>query len=158
MKLEVDAREAYECYPNLVVLVTSVGGEGVANVMTCCWAVQFGWEPPLFGLVMRPERYTYELIRETGEFVVNVPTRELEDAVMFCGGNSGRDVDKWAGTVLTPVPAQTVSPPWVEECVMHMECQVVDMRRYGERVLVVGRVKTIYKDAERYGRGNLVPH
>jgi len=105
---------------------------------------------------MRPERYTYELIRETGEFVVNVPTRELEDAVMFCGGNSGRDVDKGAGTGLTPVPAQTVSPPWVEECVMHMACQVVDMRRYGERVLVVGRVKTIYKDAELYDPGNLI--
>ena len=158
MKVIVDAREAYTHYPNLVVLITSVDEGGQSNVMTGAWAMQLGREPPLFGVAMRPSRYTYELIGKTGEFVVNVPPSELQEAVKFCGENSGRDVDKFEKTELTPVPARTVKAPWIEECVMHIECKVKKMVELGERVLVVGNVTGFYLDRDDYNRENLIFH
>jgi len=111
-KVEVEKEGIFEMlYPAPVILVTSVDGEGKPNIITLAWATPTSYDPPMVALAVRPERYSYGLIKGTGEFVVNVPTRGLLGAVMACGTTSGRTVDKFRQAGLTPSPARMVKPP-----------------------------------------------
>ncbi len=111
--------------PGCVVLVTG-GTMDKANVMTISWQtpVQTA-DPCLVLLVMNRVRYTYELIQQNNELVINVPGEELLEQTHRCGTVSGRKVDKFKETHLTPVPAKLVKPPLIAECAGHLECQVV---------------------------------
>jgi flavin reductase (DIM6/NTAB) family NADH-FMN oxidoreductase RutF len=155
-KAEVSVQEAYGFYLNLISLITSISEEGRPDVMTGAWAVQFSTNPPLFGILVSPKGYTYELITRTKEFVVNVPTKDIEEKVMFCGSCSGRDVDKFKETGLTPVPAKAVRAPWVKECIIHIECKLVDTRQYGDHALLVGKVLAAYVDKEAIDKERLI--
>jgi flavin reductase (DIM6/NTAB) family NADH-FMN oxidoreductase RutF len=111
--------------PGCVVLVTG-GTMEKANVMTISWQtpVQTA-DPCLVLLVMNRVRYTYELIRQNNELVINVPGAELLEATHRCGAVSGRKVDKFKEAGLTPAPAHLVKPPVIAECAGHLECQIV---------------------------------
>ncbi len=111
--------------PGCVVLVTG-GTMDKANVMTLSWQtpVQTA-DPCLVLLVMNRVRYTYELIKQNNELVINVPGEELLEQTHRCGTVSGRKVDKFKETGLTPVPANLVKPPLIAECAGHLECQIV---------------------------------
>ncbi|HID95681.1 MAG TPA: flavin reductase family protein [Candidatus Latescibacteria bacterium] len=108
------------------LLLTSVDKKGEPNVMTIGWgSIGRIWGKPMFVVLVRPSRFTYGLIEETGEFTVNVPPKELAEAVAFCGSVSGRDHDKFKEKGLTPLPGRLVKSPLIEECVLHYECKVV---------------------------------
>jgi flavin reductase (DIM6/NTAB) family NADH-FMN oxidoreductase RutF len=100
--------------------------------------------PPLVGLSIRPTRHSYGLIRATGEFVINVASHEIAQQTLFCGRRSGRDVDKFAATGLTPGKAQHVRPPVIEECIAHLECRVVQDVEAGDHHFVIGEVLAAY--------------
>ena len=112
--------------PGCVVLVTA-GTREKANVMTISWQtpVQTA-DPCLVLLVMGHARYTYELLKKNGELVINVPGVELLEPVHRIGTISGRHVDKFKATGLTPVAAHLVQPPLIAECAGHLECQLVE--------------------------------
>jgi len=155
-KVEVGVQEAYRFYLNLINLITSVDDKGKPNVMTGAWAVQFSVNPPLFGILVSPERYSYKLITKMKEFVINVPMRDMEEKVMFCGSCSGRNVDKFKETGLTPIPAKKVKAPWVKECIIHLECKLVDTKQYGDHALLVGEVLVAYVDKEAFDKERLI--
>jgi len=155
-KVEVNVREAYGFYLNLINLITSVDEKGKPNVMTGAWAVQFSVNPPLFGILISPKTYSYELITKTREFVVNVPTKDIEEKVTFCGSCSGRTVDKFKETGLTAVPAKRVKAPWIKECIIHLECKLTDTKPYGDHTLLVGEVLMAYVDKEAFNKEKLI--
>ena len=94
--------------------------------MTIGWGtIGIIWSLPMFLVMVRPSRLTYEFIEQTRQFTVNVPTPEMSEAVKFCGENSGRDVDKFARCGLTAVAGKKVRTPMIDECVVHYECQVI---------------------------------
>jgi flavin reductase (DIM6/NTAB) family NADH-FMN oxidoreductase RutF len=155
-KVEVNIREAYGFYLNLITLITSVDENGKPNVMTIAWAIQFSSNPPLFGILTSPKRYSYELITKTKEFVINVPTKDIEEKVMFCGSCSGRTVDKFKETGLTAVPAKRVKAPWIKECILHLECKLVDTKSYGDHTLLLGEVLAAYADKEAFNKEKLI--
>ncbi len=103
----------------------TVGGD-VPNTMTIGWgAVGFYWRKPVFTVVVRPQRHTYELLKRAGKFTVSVPTGDpLAAQLAFAGTKSGADVNKFEGHGLTAVPAQVVDAPIVKECGLHFECVV----------------------------------
>jgi flavin reductase (DIM6/NTAB) family NADH-FMN oxidoreductase RutF len=108
------------------LLLTSVAPDGRPNAMTIGWGtVGVTWALPIFGVLVRPSRFTFGNIEAAGEFVVSVPGEDLRDACAFCGSRSGRDVDKFPELGLETVPAQTVSVPLIADCVRHYECKVV---------------------------------
>ena len=90
-------------YPVPAVLVTAADREGNSNIFTVAWAGTICTNPPMLSISVRPERHSYHMMKETGEFVVNLTTESMAWATDYCGVRSGRDVDKWKETGLTPV-------------------------------------------------------
>ena len=97
--------------PVPAVMVSCADREGKPNIITIAWAGTVCTNPPMVSISVRPTRYSYDMIRETGEFVINLVTEPLTRACDYCGVVSGRDVDKFAKTGLTPIPVEGVSVP-----------------------------------------------
>lgn len=104
----------------------TLGGER-PNTMTIGWAnIGCLWNRPVFTVLVRPQRHSYEMIQRAGEFTVSVPTvQPLRKELAFAGTKSGRDLDKFDGHGLTAIPAQTVSAPIIAECGLHFECRTL---------------------------------
>jgi flavin reductase (DIM6/NTAB) family NADH-FMN oxidoreductase RutF len=133
-------------YPAPAVLVTVGDAAGKSNVVTLAWAGVVCSQPPMVGISIRPGRYSAELLKANGEFVVNVPDQRLLWAVDRCGMISGRDVDKWAESTLTPIPAEKVRPPLVSQCPICMECVVRQVIPLGSHGLYLGEVVALHVD------------
>ena len=108
------------------LLLTSVDAKGKPNTMAIGWGVVGSiWGLPMFCVLVRPSRYTYGLIEQTGDFTVNVPTEDMEEVVAFCGSASGRDVDKFIEMDLTAVHVPEIKSPIIRECPINFVCKVV---------------------------------
>lgn len=141
MKVELPLHRRLQPGPaSVVVMATCSGRDGKPNIITLGMYMSISHDPPMVCIGVSPKRYSHGLIEETGEFVVNVPSIELEEQMHFCGVRSGRDVDKFAETGLTPIPALKVRPPRIEECFAHLECRVVESHVCGDHTLFIGEV------------------
>ncbi len=145
-KVEVDLSFFHRLlHPKLVVLVTCIDPlKGTTNIITLAWTTPISHQPPLLLLGIGPKRYSHELISETKEFVVNIPTMDIVKETLFCGRRTGRIHDKFKETGLTPLPAKMVRPPIIKECVAHVECKLHQQISIGDRTLFVGEVLTAY--------------
>lgn len=130
--------------PVPVVLVSCGGTKGwKPNLITIAWAGSVCTDPPMLSIAVRPDRYSHAIIKTTGEFVVNVPSMEQAKATDWCGVVSGRDVDKFAGTGLTPAPARKVACPMVMECPLNIECRVRKNLELGSHTLFLAEVVAV---------------
>lgn len=113
------------------VLLVSCDRAGVPNVMTIGWLLlgRSYYGRPVAVVAVRPATYTFTLLDAVDEFVIAVPSPDLADAVAFCGTQSGRTVDKFAVTPLTPVPSRHVAPPSIQECPINIECRIYHKQR-----------------------------
>jgi len=144
-KIEVDFELAYRLlHPMHTVLVTCVNKAGKANIITLAWAMPTSIDPPLVVMSIAPKRLSHQLIEETGEFVVNVPTMDIVRETLFCGRISGRECDKFKEAPLRAKPAKKVQSPIIEECVAHLECKLVQTIPTGDHTLFVGEVVAAY--------------
>ena len=128
MKKEIELGKAkWLVEPGCVVLVTS-GTMAKPNVMTFSWQTPVNTAGPcLILLAISQVRYSYELIKQNRELVINVPGERLLEQTHFVGTVSGRDIDKFRESGLTPVPAKMVEPPLIDECAGHLECRLVQV-------------------------------
>lgn len=129
-KVDLDYREAFtptlDAMSRSGVLLVSLDEAGRAGGMTFGWgSIGTIWGRPVFSVLVRPSRNSFQLLRATGEFTINVLPAELAGAVDYWGKHSGRDVDKWKKTGLRPAAARRVRPPVVEQGILHFECRVV---------------------------------
>ena len=125
--------------PGPVVLVTTARA-GRANIMPLSWHTMMELVPPLVRCVISNRNYTFEVLRATGECVINLPTVERAEKVVGCGNTTGRRVDKFKTFGFTAVPAAVVQAPLIAECHAHLECKVIDRKlvaRYNFFVLEV---------------------
>ncbi len=122
-----------------VVLVTCGHGER-ANIITVGMYMPISVRPPLVCIGIAPQRYSHQLIEETGEFVVNSPSISIEREMHYCGVNSGRRVNKWNETGLTKIPGIQLNTPRIRECFGHLECTVVESHSMGDHTLFLGEV------------------
>jgi flavin reductase (DIM6/NTAB) family NADH-FMN oxidoreductase RutF len=113
------------------------------NVMTAAWTGIVCTEPTLTYVSIRPSRYSNQLIRETGEFVINVPTVKLAKAVDLCGVKSGRQVDKFALAKITPAACDKISAPQVLEAPVSLECKVKEITSYGTHDVFLAEVVAV---------------
>jgi flavin reductase (DIM6/NTAB) family NADH-FMN oxidoreductase RutF len=131
-------------YPVPVVLVTC--GSEKPNIITIAWAGTVCSDPPTISIAVRPDRYSYSLIEQEGEFVVNIPGEDLLAVADICGHVSGRDVDKFATNGLTPEPASEVKTPLIAECPVNMECKVVQKVSLGVHNAFLGEIVAVHVD------------
>ncbi len=141
-------------YPIPVVLVSC--GTERPNIITLAWVGVVCSEPPMVGIAVRPGRYSHGLIRSAGQFVVNLPTVALVEAVDHCGTVSGRDLDKFALCGLTPAPASKVQVPLIAECPVHLECVVRQSLSLGSHDLFLGEIVAVQADRALLGAGGQV--
>jgi flavin reductase (DIM6/NTAB) family NADH-FMN oxidoreductase RutF len=142
----------YLLHPYNATLITTQGKQGPPNIMAVAWIIPVSIDPPLLALSIRRDRYSYVLMKETGEFVVNIPTFELAKQVLFCGRRSGREHDKFKEAELTPEKAAKVKVPRVKECVAHIECRLDRAVTVGDHDLVVARIVAAYARAGYFDR------
>jgi len=130
-------------YPVPAVLV-SCGDERLGyNIITIAWTGTLCSDPPLCYISVRPERYSYDLIKQTGAYVINLTTRALVFATDWCGVQSGRDKDKFKEMKLTPVKAQKVSAPLIAESPLNIECRVREIVPLGSHDMFVSEVVAV---------------
>ncbi|MDI6873825.1 flavin reductase family protein [Candidatus Solincola sp.] len=141
--------------PKPVVLITAAHG-GRDNVMTAAWANVVCMEPPQVAVAVRESRFTHGLIKGSGEFAVNVPSRDLWRAVDLCGMVSGRDRDKFRLAGLTRERGREVVAPLVAECPLNIECRVSAELPLGSHTLFVGLVLAVHLASECEGEKGAV--
>jgi len=135
-------------YPAPAVMVTCIAPDGRPNIITLAWAGTTCSDPPMLSIAIRPDRYSHPLIKESGEFVVNIPSVALAWATDYCGVTSGRNVDKFAKTRLTPAPALLVKPPIIAECPINIECKVTETLNLGSHTMFLAKVVAIQASEE----------
>lgn len=136
-------------YPVPAVMVSCADEEGRPNIMTAAWAGTVCSDPVMVSVSIRPSRFSYGIIRRTGEFVINLTDRKLVRAADFCGVRSGRDVDKFACLHLTPLPSRKVRAPGIAESPVCLECRVKKVLPLGTHDMFLAEVAAVSVD-ERY--------
>lgn len=128
--------------------MVSCGSMEKPNIITVAWTGNVCSGPAKVYISVRPERYSYGLIRESGEFVINLTTAELVRAADFCGVKSGREVDKFAHLGLTPLPARELSCPIIGESPVSLECRVTDIIPLGLHDMFLAEVVAVQVEEE----------
>ncbi|MBR1759422.1 MAG: flavin reductase family protein [Lachnospiraceae bacterium] len=134
-------------YPLPAVMVSCKKPGERPNIVTIAWAGTVCSNPPMVSISVRPERYSYAIIKETGEFVINLTTRDLAAAMDTCGVVSGRDVDKFEKLHLTEIPVDGVDAPGIGESPVCIACKVRDVISLGSHDMFLADVVNVSVDA-----------
>lgn len=130
-------------YPLPAVLVSVSDKDGHDNLVTVAWTGTVCTNPPMVYISLRPSRYSWQMVKETGEFVINLTTEALAKATDWCGVISGRDVDKWKETGLTRGEPSAVSVPVVGESPVNIECRVTQVLELGSHHMFLAQVEAV---------------
>jgi flavin reductase (DIM6/NTAB) family NADH-FMN oxidoreductase RutF len=133
-------------YPLPAVMVSCADKAGNSNIITVAWTGTVCTNPPMAYISVRPERHSYQMIRETGEFVINLTTTELAFATDFCGVRSGRDVDKFSEMKLTKEQGSVVAAPVIAESPVNIECKVREVQELGSHHMFLADVVAVHVD------------
>lgn len=135
-------------YPLPAVMVSCGAEPSSYNILTVAWTGTVCTEPPMTYISIRRERHSYGIIKDTGEFVINLTTERLAFATDFCGVRSGRDVDKFTLLGLTPEPASVVKAPLIRESPVNIECRVKEVIGLGSHDMFLADVVAVHVDDE----------
>ncbi len=133
-------------YPVPAVMVSCGHDETQYNIITIAWTGTICSDPAMAYISVRPSRYSYDIIKQTGDFVINLTTAELAKATDYCGVVSGRDVNKFEQTNLTPISAEHIKSPLIKEAPINIECKVKDIIDLGIHDMFVAEVLAVHAD------------
>ena len=135
-------------YPLPAVMVSCQREGEKPDIITAAWVGTVCSDPVMVSVSVRPQRYSYDIIRETGEFVINLTTEALAKAVDYCGVRSGRDVDKFKEMHLTPCASGKISAPGIMESPVNIECRVKEIIKLGSHDMFLAEVVGVDVDEE----------
>ena len=135
-------------YPVPAVLVSCRDKEGNDNLLTIAWAGTICSDPAMVSISIRKSRHSYNMIKESGEFVINLTTRATTFATDYCGVKSGAKEDKWTTSKLTKGEAEVVNAPIVVESPVNIECKVKDILELGSHDMFIAEVVNVQVDEE----------
>lgn len=118
--------------------------DGKRSICPLGWKMNTSISPPMMAISVAPSRFTHELIVKSGEFVLAWPGEDLAEETLFCGTNSGRNVDKFKETGLTPVKGEFVNAPLIKECIANLECKLVGQLTTGDHTIFVGEILAVW--------------
>ncbi len=133
-------------YPVPAVMVSCKRPGEKANIITLAWAGTICSDPAMLSISIRPERYSHDIIKETGEFVVNIVSSELVKACDWCGVKSGRDVDKFKEMKLTEFKSEYMDIPAIEESPVNIYCKVKKIEKLGSHDMFIAEVVGVTVD------------
>lgn len=134
-------------YPLPAVMVSTADRKGNDNIITVAWTGTVCTNPAMLYISVRPERYSYHMLRESGEFVVNLTTEKLAKATDWCGVRSGRDFDKWKEMHLTRGKAEKLTyAPIIQESPVNIECKVTEVQELGSHHMFLAKVGAVQVD------------
>lgn len=139
-------------YPAPAVLVSCGDSPENYNILTVSWTGTICSEPAMAYVSIRPSRHSYEIIKRTKEFVINLTTEQLAFATDFCGVKSGREIDKFARLKLHPQKAKHVKAPLIGESPINIECKVAEIRPLGSHDMFIAEVLCIHADTKYLGK------
>ena len=145
-------------YPVPAVMVSCARPGETPNIITVAWAGTICSDPAQVSISVRKERHSHDIIRDTGEFVINLVKKRLVRAPDYCGVKSGRDVDKFAETRLTVQESRYVKAPGIEESPVNIECKVKEVKELGSHDMFIAEVVGVTIDNQYMddrGRFNL---
>lgn len=144
------ARQAWKpgnmLYPLPAVMVSCAREGEKPNIITVAWAGTICTNPAMVSISVRKERYSYDIIKETGEFVINLTTADLCRATDYCGVRSGRDVDKFKEMNLTPLESVNVKAPGIAESPVNIECKVKEIKELGSHHMFIAEIVGVNVD------------
>lgn len=132
-------------YPLPPVMVTC-GTVEKPNVLTIAWTGIINSEPAMTYISVRPSRFSYDIIKETKEFVINLSTEKMLKAVDFCGVKSGKDTNKLKETGLTVLPAENIKAPIIEQSPLSLECRVTEIKPLGSHDMFLAEIIAVHVD------------
>ena len=127
-------------------VMVSCGTPEQPNVLTVAWTGIINTIPPKTYISVRPTRYSYSIIKDSGEFVINLATSDLIRAVDFCGVRSGAQVDKFKEMQLTPVSSTEIAAPMIDECPLSMECKITQIISLGSHDMFLAEILAVHVD------------
>ena len=133
--------------PNPVAMV-SLGSLEKSNILTIAWTGIISTDPMIVYISVRPTRYSYEILKEAKEFVINLPTKEQVVEADLCGTKSGKEIDKFKECKFTKGLSSKVSAPYIKECPINLECKVQEIKDYGTHKTFIAEVVSINVDEE----------
>lgn len=133
-------------YPVPAVLVSCGEHAGVRNIITIGWTGVVCTNPAMCFISIRPERFSYALIRQSGEFAINLTTAAMARAVDWCGVKSGREYDKFKEMKLTPLKAEFIKSPLIGESPVNLECRVKEIRELGTHHMFISEILAVHAD------------
>jgi flavin reductase (DIM6/NTAB) family NADH-FMN oxidoreductase RutF len=145
--VKIDWKPGTMIYPLPAVMVSTGAIPEEYNIITIAWTGTICSDPPMCYISVRPGRHSYEILRRTGEFVINLTTRELAFATDWCGVRSGRDYNKFLEMGLTPGKAAKVKAPIIEESPLHIECRITEIKPLGSHDMFIAEVVNVKADA-----------
>ena len=125
------------------VVMVSCGDVNHGNIITVAWTGIVNSDPPITYVSIRKERYSHEIIKNAGDFVINLTTEELTFATDYCGVKSGRDTDKFKEQKLTPLPAEKVKAPLIAQSPVNLECKVKEIHEYGSHDMFIAEIVNV---------------
>ncbi len=143
MKKEMNPTTAMVPCP---VVLLSVSGPDRPNIITLSWAANVCSKPPTMVIGIRPERYSYDLVKDAGEYVLNIPSVDQLDGTVFAGTKSGRDFDKFSECGFTSELASKVKAPMIKECPINIECKTREIVPLGAHDLFIVDVLAVHID------------
>lgn len=136
-------------------VMVSCGNMEKANITTIAWTGVLNSEPPLMYVSIRPSRHSYEIIKETKEFIINLPDENLVWATDFCGTKSGKDIDKFQEAHLTKEAGKIVSAPAIVECPINLECKLTEIKHLGSHDMFIGEIVSVNAKLELVENGKV---
>ncbi|MBQ3053816.1 MAG: flavin reductase family protein [Clostridia bacterium] len=127
--------------------LVSCGDENQQNIFTVAWTGTMCTDPPITYISVRPSRHSYEIIRRTGQFVINLVPASLVKVCDICGVKSGRDIDKFAEFKLTALNATRVSAPLISQCPVNIECKVINETPLGTHNVFMAEILAVNVDS-----------
>ncbi len=130
-------------YPLPAALISCGSDPGEYNIITISWVGTICSDPPMCSISIRPSRHSYEIIKRTGEYVINLTTEKLARATDWCGVRSGRDYNKFEEMKLTAANASLVNAPLIEESPVCIECRVREIIPLGSHDMFISEVVNV---------------
>lgn len=130
-------------YPLPVVMVSCKRKDERPNIITVAWAGTICTNPAMLSISVKPERYSYDIIKESGEFVVNLVTKDMAYETDFCGVKSGKDIDKFKELGLKEAESKIVKVPGIDKSPVNIECKVVEVKKLGSHSMFIAKVVSV---------------
>lgn len=158
MKIEKDIERAgfYHYYPVVPAVVVVKAGEDM-DVLACAWHSALSFEPPLFAVAISPKRYSYNLLKRSGEFTVNFLTFDNIGIIAAVGRTSGKEIDKFSTYKIKTLPSSEIQTPILKNAYASYECKVVRRYKPGDHVLFIGEVLAIHYRGRSFNKKSKIP-